>query len=140
MWQHYQRVEQIQDAVVMGNLEWAREEAQRLVDHEAAPDLPPGSERVAAQMRGYAMEIADADSIEGAALATANMARTCGQCHETYGRGPVFGATTASLKDQADAVPAMAQHQWAFDRMWDGLVGPSDSSWVAGARREFEPR
>lgn len=137
MWQHYQRVEEIRDAVVMGNLDMARDDAQRLIDHELAPDLPPGSERVAAQMRGYAMEVADADSMEGAAVATANMVRTCGQCHQTYGRGPEFGVTTASLEDVGDDVPEMARHQWAFDRMWDGLVVPSDSSWIAGARTWF---
>jgi cytochrome c556 len=27
----------------------------------------------------------------------------------------------------------MIRHQWAADRLWDGLVGPSDVSWQAGA-------
>lgn len=26
----------------------------------------------------------------------------------------------------------MARHQWAADRLWEGIVGPSDSHWRSG--------
>jgi hypothetical protein len=28
----------------------------------------------------------------------------------------------------------MIRHLWAADRMWEGLVGPSDEAWTAGAQ------
>ena len=27
----------------------------------------------------------------------------------------------------------MVRHLWAADRMWEGLVGPSDDAWLAGS-------
>ena len=32
----------------------------------------------------------------------------------------------------------MVRHLWAADRMWEGLVGPSDEAWMAGARAMAE--
>jgi hypothetical protein len=32
----------------------------------------------------------------------------------------------------------MIRHLWAADRMWEGLVGPSNESWIAGARAMAE--
>lgn len=28
----------------------------------------------------------------------------------------------------------MASHQWAVSRMWEGVIGPSEERWLAGAR------
>ena len=35
----------------------------------------------------------------------------------------------------------MLRHLWAADRMWEGLVGPSEEAWMAGAKAmaETEP-
>jgi hypothetical protein len=27
----------------------------------------------------------------------------------------------------------MIRHRWAADRLWEGLIGPSDTAWTAGA-------
>ena len=32
----------------------------------------------------------------------------------------------------------MQRHQWAADRMWEGLIGPSDLSWSRGGNLLFE--
>jgi hypothetical protein len=132
MWQHYQRVGEIHSAVVQGNLEEARAAAGWFIGRESPPDLPPGSERLASQMRTYARNIVDANSMEDVATATASMGRTCGQCHATYGRGPAL--RTGSVEDLGDDMAEMTRHKWASDRMWDGLIGPSDLSWATGAR------
>ena len=60
-----------------------------------------------------------------------NLAVSCGRCHEATGKAPVFSE---------DAVPAdreglgwhMARHRWAADRMWEGLITPSDLAWQLG--------
>ncbi len=132
MWQHYQRVGEIHYAVVQGNLEEARATADWFIGRESAPNLPTGSERFASQMRTYARDIVEANSMEEVATATANMGRTCGQCHQTYGRGPVL--RIGSVEDLGDDMAEMTRHKWASDRMWDGLIGPSDSSWTTGTR------
>jgi cytochrome c553 len=33
----------------------------------------------------------------------------------------------------------MLQHFWGADRMWDGLIAPSDTSWRAGAQALADP-
>ena len=32
----------------------------------------------------------------------------------------------------------MVRHLWAADRMWEGLVGPSEAAWTAGAEAMAE--
>ncbi len=132
MWQHYQRVGEIHYAVVQGNLRDAQAVAGWFIGREPAPSLPSGSERLDSQMRSYAKDIVEANSIEDVATATASMGRTCGQCHETYGRGPAL--RIGSVEDLGDDMAEMTRHKWASDRMWDGLIGPSDSSWATGTR------
>ena len=132
MWQHYQLVERLHYAAVQGNLADARAVAGWFADRQSAPDLPPDAERFASQMRAYAADIVGANSIEEVATTTANMGRTCGECHEATNRGPAL--RTGAVEDLGDDMAEMTRHKWASDRMWDGLIGPSDVSWTTGTR------
>jgi cytochrome c553 len=60
------------------------------------------------------------------------MAIACGQCHEATAGGPRF-VVTAGPAQGSPTAQQMIFHLWAADRMWEGLVGPSEKSWVAGA-------
>ena len=60
------------------------------------------------------------------------MAGACGNCHQGLQAEPRF--TWDSLPSQAADVAAhLLRHQWVADRMWRGLIGPSDEAWNAGA-------
>ena len=34
----------------------------------------------------------------------------------------------------SDMESHMQRHQWAIDRLWEGLIGPSDAAWSRGIR------
>ena len=48
------------------------------------------------------------------------------------GAGPRFVVGTKSPTGNSQE-SQMIRHLWAADRMWEGLVGPSDEAWTAGA-------
>ncbi len=137
MWQHYRQVATIHAAVIQGELGPAGDAARRIVDRGAA-GLPIGSEGFGAQMRGYALEILETDSVPVAATATAGMARICGECHMNYGAGPAFRWEAGPSEPLRDDVVEMERHRWAAARLWEGLVGPSDSLWNAGVAALLE--
>jgi cytochrome c553 len=37
------------------------------------------------------------------------------------------------LAEPTDQRSRMHRHEWAVDRLWEGLIAPSDSSWAEGA-------
>ena len=84
-------------------------------------------------MRVHAREVVAADNITGAALGTARMAGACGNCHEAVGKGPHYNLLSRPAPGAGEVSRSMQLHYWAADRMWDGLIGPSDSSWASGA-------
>ncbi|MBW1878043.1 MAG: hypothetical protein JRJ84_06765 [Deltaproteobacteria bacterium] len=70
----------------------------------------------------------EAQDIEAASEAIAELAKTCGDCHASVEGGPTFDPTT--LPPLEEGVKShMARHIWAADRMWEALIMPSDSAW-----------
>jgi len=67
-----------------------------------------------------------------AAAATASLGATCGACHEATGADPMFDPDPPPMQDEG-AAAAMRRHQWGVDRMWEGLIMPSQESWRWGA-------
>ena len=74
-----------------------------------------------------------ASDIEEAAAATAAIAVDCGNCHRATGVEPDF-VEAGDPAEWADTASHMQRHQWAADRLWEGLIGPSDGSWSRGIR------
>jgi cytochrome c553 len=68
-----------------------------------------------------------------AATAVSQMARICGDCHLAYGVQLEFGYDSLPSEDLEDVVTHMQRHLWAVDRLWEGLIGPSDRAWNRGA-------
>jgi cytochrome c553 len=129
---HYTQVGQVQQAVVKGDLEAARAPAQWLAEHPEHPDLPQGVKSPMEDMRAQARSVVRAVDLADAARATAEMAAACGRCHRLAGAGP-DPETWTMAPPGADALRQMARHLWAVDRMWEGLVAPSDRLWRQGA-------
>ncbi len=132
MYAHLDRASEVHDALVRGNLERAREGAEWLGNHQDTRKLPEGSDQLGALMAQYAVEIQTAPDLPEAAVAAAQMGRTCGDCHRQYEVTPRFLVGTAPpTGESSDA--QMARHVWAAERMWEGLLGPQDFAWVSGA-------
>lgn len=132
MHEHLTRITTIKSFIIEGNLDGVREPASWLAEHKTVSGLPAHFESYVEMMRGYAREVVAAPDLKSAAMSVSSMARTCGNCHLVnhvdlevgYDPVPADGASTISH---------MKRHQWAADRLWEGLIGPSDTAWGRGA-------
>lgn len=128
---HFSQVMTVHDAVIRGDVASAAASAAWLADHEA-PSLPAGSAPFVAQMQRAARRTADASSVLEAALGTADMLKTCGDCHRALGAMKV-AAFQPARPDVPGVVGHMQAHQQAADQMLQGLVVPSSALWRTGA-------
>ncbi len=127
---HFKETELIRIAVINGNLSKAVGPAKKLAASDEGKKLKKGGPALAA-MKKAASRIGTSVDIPAAAAATADIGKACGACHRK-GAGPkveVSATPTAgkSLKSR------MRRHVWATDRLWEGLYGPSEAAWKAGA-------
>ena len=83
-------------------------------------------------MKRHAEEAASARHLVFAAAALSEMARTCGACHAKNDVTVVF-EDEVSPPPKGDTLNSkMLRHLWAADRMWEGLICPSDFAWRSG--------
>ncbi len=127
------RIGTIKSSIIAGKLEGVRDPATWLADHVTIAGLPGGFEPYIAQMRTYARHIIETKDLVSAAESVSKMAATCGACHMANGIALEFGYDQVPREDVEDVITHMQRHQWAADRLWDGLIGPSDSAWKRGA-------
>jgi len=127
---HYERTEELTGAIVYGDLEAARPPARWLAEHDQM-DLPPTSVVALEDFRSAAREVYEAQDMDAAAAATARTAKACGTCHLELG-GPQL-AVADDAPTERDLTSHMTRHSWAVNQMWNGLAGPSEESWQAGA-------
>jgi len=129
---HYRQVGLVQDAVVRGDLDSAREPARWLAEHPQHPDVPQGVMSPMEDMRVHARAVVRAVDLSDAARATAEMGASCGRCHRATGAGP--DPVLWTMAPTGESAPRqMERHLWAVQRMWEGLVAPSDRQWQQGA-------
>lgn len=130
---HFLGVSAVKDALIDGDLATLTEQAGLL-----ARDEDPGAYPIA--WRPHVVGLVEAaegtaassDLIEAAAR-TADLAAHCGRCHRAVEATPRF-ESTPEPRDDASTEAAMERHQWAADRMWEGIVGPDEDGWVRGTR------
>lgn len=133
MWLHFDAANRVQMAMVRGDLTSAREAARRVEATRTLSGIPEGSEARLEELRSYAHAIRTAPSYAMATEATARMAAGCGTCHAETMAGPSFTGRLDPPGEVAGEVGHMVEHVWAADRMWEGLMLPSDERWEAGA-------
>jgi cytochrome c556 len=130
MYVHYQQVGEIHTAVILGDAGATRRPARALAnarhtygaDADLAWDL----------MRAEARVIQGQSEIDDIARSVARLGMACGACHLAMDQGPRIRPTEAPASSR-NPVGHMTRHQWAVDRLWEGLVGPSLPAWAAGA-------
>jgi mono/diheme cytochrome c family protein len=129
---HLDQISTIKAAVIAGKLEDTREPASWLATHEEPEEVPGAWLPYVEQMRHYAVMAAAAENLLTAAAAVSEIGRTCGDCHRASGFRVAFGYDERPPQDVQNVRTQMQRHLWAADRMWDGLVGPSDVAWKRG--------
>ena len=132
MHEHLTRISTIKSAIIAGELENAYEAATWLADHETAADLRAEFEPYIILMRSHARHVIEAEDLASAAESVSEMAKTCGNCHLVNGVNLQFGYDRRPREDLEDVVTHMQRHLWATDRLWEGLIGPSDTAWNRG--------
>jgi cytochrome c553 len=131
MAEHFDQVSDIHSAVIRGDLEAIKEPAQWMAEHKLEGGVPDGWGPHLAEMRNAASLAVEATDIATASAAVSAMAKSCGDCHQAMNAVPEFVVGSAPQGEEG-VVPHMIGHMWAADRMWEGLIIPSDESWANG--------
>jgi hypothetical protein len=127
----------LQTGVVLGDLDKTQKAASWILAQEGPSPYSSEAQPYEKEMLGYASRIAEAPDLRAAAAETGMFAASCGTCHQALERGPRFRVGN-DAPDGESQEAMMIRHLWAADRMWEGLVGPSDESWIAGAEAMAE--
>lgn len=122
----------IQTGVVQGNLQRVRDAGTWLLDQGSYMGGPVAVTGDFEAMNKEARVLSQANDLAQAAAAAGRLAATCGGCHVETGGGPRF-VVGSEAPGGVSQEAHMIRHLWATDRMWEGLVGPSDEAWLAGA-------
>lgn len=127
---HFADVLEIHGAIVRGALGEAQAAAKDLLANRAEATLADWAPYVFA-MNDAATEVARAGTLEAAGLAASELARTCGDCHLALGvRIAPHESDPPAVDSEPDAI--MRRHKWAFDRLLEGIVTPSERAWSRG--------
>lgn len=137
MHRNLSRTVDIQTGVVQGDLEKAKKGAAWLLEQQDEMMVPREGTEPHRAMLAAAARIAEATDLGTVATQTGRLAEGCGSCHRAVGGGPRFVVGNTSPKGTSQEAQ-MIRHLWAADRMWEGLVGPSDEAWEAGAKAMAE--
>lgn len=131
MAEHYAQADRMKRSVINGDLATYRQAATWLAEHELSSTAPEPWRERARVMQDAAKGGRDAQNVAEAATALGGVGAACAACHTELGRPNVVPGEPPALGSGAQ--PHMARHQWAADRLWDGLIVPSDEIWIRGA-------
>jgi cytochrome c556 len=131
MKEHFEKSAEMKLALIRGNLDAAKKSAQWMAEHSLTPDLPVNWKPHVEGLQDAARQGRDAKDLKAASAAFGAIGRACAVCHEQLG-GPKIALGTPPAEGSGAALH-MVRHQWAMDRMWEGLMAPSEEAWVKGA-------
>lgn len=130
---HEKRGQAMRDAVERGDVDAAKVEAKALADLPVDGPIDGVWRPMLDGMKVAAAQMSSANDSADAARNLALVAKTCGDCHGLLGRQGVIVSDAGPQAAGVAASISMQHHHWAADRLWDGLVVPSDDAWKAGA-------
>lgn len=129
---HFNDINEIQLALISGNLVGARELGQKIKEGFRG-EMPQGWAPFVERTIASAEMLRVSDDLAMATRIASTMANTCGDCHRAQNI-VVIDHVAVAPPDEGDRFSNfMIQHKWSADRMWEGLIGPSDEAWKAGA-------
>lgn len=131
MRRHFAAVAAMRDAVIAGRLPQLRAAAETFREEELAQEHPPDWGHDVAAMREATADSMVAESLADAAAAVARLAGACGDCHRTLDAVPRIEMPPQPHATRGVAA-VMELHAWSVDRMWDGIVFPSEDCWLEG--------
>ncbi|MFT3698666.1 MAG: hypothetical protein QM831_36305 [Kofleriaceae bacterium] len=129
MHERYASSRQIVYAIANSNLADAQDNA-RVIDGLVDPDLLPVWQPYIVDVQASARGIVNATNLGSAAHQFASMGGRCAACHTAMATKIKFDDSLPAIENRT---PGMLDHVQSAMSMWDGLVGPDDAHWTAGA-------
>ncbi len=133
MGEHFLQASKIKDKIIEGELGATRRPAQWLLDNVVADQVPVRWRAHVPRVHRGAKLVLDAEDLRAAAVGVTELAQQCAACHQDVGVEVAPSFQSPPLQDNT-TFGHMDRHGYGVDRMWEGLVGPSDEAWVEGAR------
>jgi hypothetical protein len=130
MHQRFSVARAMEDAIARGELRTAQLEAN-IIDTLDEPAALHEWQPFLIRVRDAAHAVAIANGLDAAAREAGRMGEACARCHQAIGAhvrfidSPILAARDESMSD----------HHAAGVAMWEGLIGPADDRWLAGAKR-----
>jgi hypothetical protein len=126
---HYADSVGMRRALVTGKLEDFHSAAGAVASDEWTPRLRGDYRTHVDAVRALARSAQKAPSVGSAAGELGKLGEACAACHLKFG-GP--GSPVAPVPVSEGADPSMVAHAAATDRLWEGLMFPSATSWSSG--------
>lgn len=127
---HFVRAIDARQALIRADLDRARADMAWLAAHGEADTLPEALRPRLAAMQSEAARFADATTLTEAGTAFARTLVRCGECHAASDGGPAIA--TPPLPEGDTVASHMQRHQWAADRMFEGLVTADPERFLLG--------
>lgn len=128
---HFKETELIRRAVINGELAGTSQAAETLTVVEGLGSLPKAWLPPIQALQAASVRIKNSSDIPATAAATADIGVACGACHSAGGGPNIAVGAPPGAGDSLES--RMERHVWATERPWEGLYGPSDKAWTAGA-------
>jgi hypothetical protein len=128
---HFQDTVVMRQAAMAGRLSELRAAASAIAKDDWSPKLRADYAPYLSTVRILAGTAAGAESLQASVFALGKLGDACADCHKKFG-GPGSPVAPDPL-DEADDI-SMQRHAAAADELWQGLIGPSDTSWFNGTR------
>jgi len=129
---HFHLVGEAQDAIIRGDLDVAKDAMRRLEAYRTQDDLPDVWRPYLAEMKELANITAESWDLKTASGSLARTGLGCASCHTALSAGPTL-KDVPPPPDYGDTYSHMGRHAWAIQLMWEGIIAPSQSHYVAGA-------
>lgn len=132
MERHYQAAISSHDALIQGDLEKVRGRLARIVKEELPSSAPESWKPHHARLHEAARRASGISSLKSGGSVMGDVAETCGACHTALGAGNIYyWPAPPEGDDKFETV--MRTHQWATERLWEGVTGPLKEAWPRGA-------
>jgi hypothetical protein len=128
---HFAQSEHMRRALIAGDLTALHAAAEGVAKDEWTPNLRADWRPQLAAVRSAAGAAQKALSLEAAAEAFADLGAACSSCHLVTG-GPGSPRFPVPLPG---STASMLAHESATERLWQGVVAPSDAAWLEGAEQ-----
>ncbi len=129
MREHADDLRAIERHLIHGELELAQLRAYMLT--RSTPTFAASTADAARELTLTARALASAPTIEDALRAEVQLVTACASCHQSHALATQT-LPTRPPPDLPTVDAQMARHQWAAERLWDGIVRPSDADFKAG--------